>query len=83
CGMDDATRRRICEPFFTTKREGHGMGMAAVLGIVRSHHGTIKVESALGKGSTFTVLFPKPISETAVAETEAANVRPPSMGARS
>lgn len=57
CGMDEATRRRICEPFFTTKDQGHGMGMAAVLGIVRSHHGLIKIETASGKGTAFTVLF--------------------------
>ncbi|MCE9614971.1 MAG: PAS domain S-box protein [Lentisphaerae bacterium] len=73
CGMDEATRRRICEPFFTTKKDGNGMGMAAVLGIVRSHHGVIKVESVMGKGSTFTALFPvqavpavQPASEVAV-----------------
>lgn len=59
CGMDEATRRRVCEPFFTTKSSGNGMGMAAVLGIVRSHQGLLKVASEVGVGTTTSVLFPK------------------------
>ncbi|MDA0989818.1 MAG: ATP-binding protein [Verrucomicrobia bacterium] len=58
CGMDEETRRRIWEPFYTTKKHGHGMGMAAVLGIIRSHGGLINVESKFGEGSTITVFFP-------------------------
>ncbi len=57
-GMSPETMAKIFDPFFTTKFAGRGLGLAAVLGIIRSHRGGLKVLSALGRGSTFTILIP-------------------------
>lgn len=57
-GMDEATRGRIFEPFFSTKFAGRGLGLAAVHGILRRHGAGARVESAPGRGTTFTVHFP-------------------------
>jgi CheY-like chemotaxis protein len=59
-GIDPGIIDRIFDPFFTTKKmEGTGLGLSVAYGIVRSHGGTINVQSALGKGSTFSVYFPR------------------------
>ena len=67
CGMDEETEKRLFEPFFTTKVKGRGLGMSAVLGIMRSHGGAIFLDSVKGKGSSFKMLFP--ISGKAIGES--------------
>jgi len=69
CGMDAETIEKIFDPFFTTKFTGRGLGMSAVLGIVRGHQGALKIYSEVGKGTTFKVLFPAnelPMDDTTV-----------------
>ena len=57
-GMDKATMTRIFDPFFTTKTGGHGLGLAAVLGILRQHNAAVVVDSAVGKGTKVHVFLP-------------------------
>jgi signal transduction histidine kinase len=70
-GMSDEVRERCLEPFFTTKgKKGTGLGLAMVFGIVQRHQGTLDIESAVGKGTTFIFRFPTtapPSQETARA----------------
>ncbi|MEZ4645382.1 MAG: PAS domain S-box protein [Chloroflexota bacterium] len=68
-GMDIETLPKIFDPFFTTKETGRGLGLAAVLGIVRGHHGGLYVYSEINRGTTFKLLFPVGVGETAVSPT--------------
>ncbi|MCB9676945.1 MAG: response regulator [Alphaproteobacteria bacterium] len=58
CGMSEETLSRIFDPFYTTKKTGRGLGLAAVLGIVRRYGGTMGVESVVDRGTTFRIYFP-------------------------
>jgi signal transduction histidine kinase len=58
CGMDETVRARMFDPFFSTKFVGRGLGLPAVLGIVRQQDGFIKVHSEPGAGTAFLVGFP-------------------------
>ncbi len=79
CGMTPETQAKIFDPFFSTKFTGRGLGLAAVLGIIRGHNGTIKITSDPGKGTTMQVLLPagqveavpKPPAAPATVEAEA------------
>ncbi|MDX8403881.1 MAG: response regulator, partial [Mariprofundaceae bacterium] len=73
CGMTPETIAKIFDPFFTTKKTGSGLGLSAVLGIVRGHHGAIQVHSAQGRGTAFRVYLPsteQTFKETMVSTVE-------------
>jgi nitrogen-specific signal transduction histidine kinase/CheY-like chemotaxis protein len=71
CGMDAETIGRIFDPFFTTKFTGRGLGLSAMLGIVRGHRAGIRVESTPGEGTNFILLFPASQAEVAAPPPEA------------
>ncbi|HBS44740.1 MAG TPA: hypothetical protein DEA91_10275 [Paenibacillus sp.] len=57
-GMSESQREKLFSPFFTTKREGTGLGLSLCLSIVERHNGKITVDSVEGEGTVFTISFP-------------------------
>jgi two-component system cell cycle sensor histidine kinase/response regulator CckA len=72
CGMAPEVLERIFDPFFTTKFTGRGLGLSAMLGILRGHHGSLKVYSEVGRGTVFRLFLPAVIPD----KQEPASVRP-------
>lgn len=69
-GMSESVRDRLFEPFFTTKFSGRGLGMSAVMGIVRGHGGAIKIYTEEGRGTSFKVFLPASQAEAVPAPAE-------------
>jgi PAS domain S-box-containing protein len=59
CGISTENREKLFEPYFTSKRNGIGLGLATTLNILQSHHATIEVQSSSGNGTMFTIYFPQ------------------------
>ncbi len=82
-GMDDETLANLFDPFFTTKFVGRGLGLAAVLGIVRGHGGAIRITTELGSGTVTTLLFPcAPLTEVDDGDLGSPHVSLGSSGTR-
>lgn len=79
-GMSKATIDRIFDPFFTTKISGHGLGLSATLGIIRTHNGGVQVESTLDQGSTFRIFFPASTKQESIHVPH--NFIPPQINGR-
>lgn len=69
CGIERDAISKIYEPFFTTKNNGHGLGMMIVMRIMREHGGQVGIDSAPGKGTTVTLQFPRPDRRTPLLES--------------
>jgi CheY-like chemotaxis protein len=77
-GMDEDTRRRCLEPFYTTKGErGTGLGLAMVYGVMQRHNAEVEIESQPGAGALFRLLFPLPSAPVAEPERQPPALPPP------
>jgi PAS domain S-box-containing protein len=81
CGIPPELQTRVFEPFYSTKDAGRGLGLSALLGILRAHHGALRMESTPGEGTTFRLLFPSAgVSAEAKVETvEIKTTLPPDL----
>jgi len=70
CGMEDETKQRIFEPFYTTKPTGRGLGMSAVLGIISAHNGALQLTSHLSQGTTFNIYLPAHVNSCGVDQSK-------------
>jgi len=80
CGIEPETLVRMFEPFHSTKGAGRGLGLSAVLGIVRGHHGALRVYSEIGRGTTIKVLLP--VASAHAVERSGPHRRPPAAAGR-
>jgi signal transduction histidine kinase/CheY-like chemotaxis protein len=80
CGMDEATRARIFDPFFSTKGSGRGLGLAAMAGILRTHRAGVAIDSAPGRGTRFRVALPALARRTGAGAAPPAPVVPRGAG---
>jgi PAS domain S-box-containing protein len=78
CGMSPEIQERIFDPFYTTKFTGRGLGLSAMLGILRGHHGSLKVYSEVGRGSVFKLFLPA--AGVPLRETPPTGLQPPWSG---
>jgi PAS domain S-box-containing protein len=79
CGMDEETLQKLFDPFFTTKFTGRGLGMSAVLGIIRAHKGAFLVESRPAVGTNIKVLFPVAADAPAISSPSGENAPLPDI----
>ncbi len=81
-GMDEQTRERLFEPFYSTKQrnQGTGLGLSVVYGIISSHFGFVEVESEPGNGTTFSLYFPQTQNEVEVVDENESIAEKPILG---
>ncbi|MFN7956762.1 MAG: PAS domain S-box protein [Holophagaceae bacterium] len=81
-GMSPEVLARIFDPFFTTKAAGRGLGLSAMLGILRGHGAGLKIHSEVGRGSTFRLCFPASGEMAATADPASPKAAPPRLRGR-